>query len=193
MLFPLLHSLRSGHRPGHRHRCLRTLAIACALLGPLAADSINGPVFAEVKAPVSSSSPALRHPLDPLSAAEIQTAFETVLTAFKASPDLPKQSLLFPLIDLEEPAKDFVLAWKPGQTMPRKAEVQILHNPSNRFWLAEIDLLTKRMLKVSLQPAGTQPGLEQISPLTERLSKQSPWLAAEENWLAAELALRQLP
>jgi primary-amine oxidase len=135
------------------------LALACSLLGQIAIGSINGSALAEVKAAVSASSPTLRHPLDPLSAAEIQTAFETVLTAFKASQDLPKQSLLFPLIGLEEPAKDFVLAWQPGQPIPRKAEVQILHNPSNRFWLAEIDLLTKRLVKITLQPAGTQPGL----------------------------------
>jgi primary-amine oxidase len=152
--------LPKNGRPGHRNRFLRTLAIACSLFGPVGAGLINGPVLAESKAAVVSGvSTGLSHPLDPLSAAEIQTAFETVLTAFKTSQDLPKESLRFPLMALGEPAKDFVLAWKPGQPMPRMAEVQILHNPSNRFWLADVDLVTKRLVKISLQPAGTQPGL----------------------------------
>lgn len=140
-------------------RWSQSLAVSCSLLCLLAAGSLPGPAMAGSKVADAVATSRLRHPLDPLSAAEIKTAFGAILSTFQASGDLPKQALRFPLVALAEPAKTFVLAWKPGQPMPRVAEVQILHNPSNRLWLAEVDLPTRRVIKLDLQPAGTQPAL----------------------------------
>jgi Cu2+-containing amine oxidase len=56
------------------------------------------------------------HPLDPLSAAELQLAVQTL----KAEKKLPEH-VLFAAIVLHEPAKEFVLAWKPGDAVPRAA------------------------------------------------------------------------
>ena len=116
------------------------MAAACSLLCLISAASMAGPTKAGDKPAAPAPTATLRHPLDPLSEAEIHTALTTVLTSFQASQDLPKQSLTFPLMALADPAKAFVFAWKPGQPTPRIAEVQILHNPSNRVWLAEVDV-----------------------------------------------------
>jgi primary-amine oxidase len=56
------------------------------------------------------------HPLDPLSAAEIETAVETL----RAAGDVDSRTR-YALIDLDEPAKREVLAWRAGEDLPRKA------------------------------------------------------------------------
>jgi primary-amine oxidase len=61
---------------------------------------------------------AAAHPLDPLSAAEIRTAFTVLRDA-----GLVDAMTRFPLIDLDEPDKAQVLAWRPGGDEFRKAFV----------------------------------------------------------------------
>jgi primary-amine oxidase len=58
------------------------------------------------------------HPLDPLSAAEIETAVGTLRAAGDAD-----STTRYALIDLYVPAKQEVLAWRSGQDLPRKAFV----------------------------------------------------------------------
>ena len=155
----MLSLMAIAHGAAIGKRWSRSLAVSSSLLCLLTAGSLPEAAMAGNKVAAAVASSRLRHPLDPLSAAEIKTAFDAILSTFQASGDLPKQALRFPLVALAEPAKTFVLAWKPGQPMPRVAEVQILHNPSNRLWLAEVDLPTRRVIKLDLQPAGTQPAL----------------------------------
>lgn len=61
------------------------------------------------------------HPLDPLSAAEL----ETVIAAAKSTWSLDHRHL-FAMIQLEEPSKDYVLSWKPGQDLKRAARITVL-------------------------------------------------------------------
>ena len=68
-----------------------------------------------------SQLPALEHPLDPLSAAEL----ESVIAAAREQWRLDHRHL-FAMIQLEEPAKDFVLAWVPGDDTKRAARITIL-------------------------------------------------------------------
>ena len=58
------------------------------------------------------------HPLDPLSAAEINSAVAALRVA-----GLTDAETMFPLIDLDEPSKAAVLAWRPGQPFNRSAFV----------------------------------------------------------------------
>ena len=58
-----------------------------------------------------------QHPLDPLSAEEIRIAARVM----QADPRL--KGAAFSLIAVAEPAKEDVLAWKPGRPLARKARV----------------------------------------------------------------------
>ena len=61
---------------------------------------------------------AAAHPLDPLSAPEIETAVSVLRAA-----GLVDKATRFALIDLDEPSKAAVLGWRPGQPSARKAFV----------------------------------------------------------------------
>lgn len=63
------------------------------------------------------------HPLDGLTPQEITSTTEILRTARHAT-----AQTLYPVIDLEEPAKEAVLAWKPGQPLERKARVEFGEN-----------------------------------------------------------------
>src|SRR3954470_24668451 len=58
------------------------------------------------------------HPLDPLSAEEI----DTVIAALRHAGDVDADTR-FALIGLDEPEKPALLAWRPGQPFLRKAFV----------------------------------------------------------------------
>ncbi len=64
--------------------------------------------------------PALSHPLDGLSSAEIQSVVEILKADGKADADSR-----FPLIELKEPDKSLVLDWKEGDREPRRATVNV--------------------------------------------------------------------
>ena len=131
-----------------RSLCLALLLLvfgACARLPPVA--------------PLAQLAPGVPHPLDPLSASELQTAFDTVLAHFRADASLPKEPLRFPMLVLAEPDKQFVLSWQTGQAFPRHASAHIMHHPSNRLWVAEIDLTSRRVLQLEEKPRGTQAAL----------------------------------
>src|SRR6201991_5246350 len=102
---------------------------------------------------------AADHPLEPLSKSEIQAAFTATLARFKADEALPDAALRYSMVALVEPPKSFVLAWSPGKPFARKAMVQVLHYPSNRFWVAEVDVKKKKVTKLEQRPMGTQPAV----------------------------------
>lgn len=97
-------------------------------------------------------------PFDPLSVVEQRVAFETVIARFTADAQLPHDALHYPLVVLAEPPKASVLALQAGRTLPRRAEVQVMHHPSNRAWSVLVDLASKRVLQLTAiqgQPALT--------------------------------------
>ena len=62
------------------------------------------------------AAPAASHPLDALSAEEITVTVAALRDAGHAD-----ATTRFALIDLDEPDKAAVLAWRPGQALSRKA------------------------------------------------------------------------
>ena len=64
------------------------------------------------------------HPLDPLAAEEYTAAVSTLKEA--AYTDLKSR---YPLMTLEEPPKDDVLKWTPGDETPRRAFVIVKKGP----------------------------------------------------------------
>ena len=67
---------------------------------------------------IAAASGAAAHPLDPLSGAEIGRAVAALRRAGDADP-----ATRFALVALDEPEKDAVLRWRPGQPERRKAFV----------------------------------------------------------------------
>jgi primary-amine oxidase len=78
------------------------------------------------------------HPLDPLSAAEITTVAAVLRNS--ASVDA---TIRYALIDLDEPIKHDVLAWKPGQPFVRKAF--IIARRDRMVYEGIVDLTTERV------------------------------------------------
>ena len=63
------------------------------------------------------------------------------------------------MLVLSEPPKPTVLAWKTGDTFPRVAHVEILHNESNRTWVALVDLRQAKLVSLEQIAEGAQPAL----------------------------------
>ncbi|HEY2733513.1 MAG TPA: hypothetical protein VGI70_05990, partial [Polyangiales bacterium] len=123
---------------------------------------------------------AADHPLEPLSAAETKRAFEVVLARFRSDPALPHEPLRFPLVALLEPPKTFVLGWSPGQPFPRHAQLQVLHYPSDRLWIAEVDLEQKQLVRLDLQVLGTQAAIsaDEYRAIDVLVHDYEPWRRA---------------
>jgi primary-amine oxidase len=123
---------------------------------------------------------AAEHPLEPLSAAEIRSAFEIVQARFHADAALPHEPLRFPIVVLAEPAKAFVLSWSPGKPFVRHALLQVLHYPSNQLWVAEVDLAQKSIVRLEAQPVGTQPaiGADEYAAIDRLVHAYEPWQRA---------------
>jgi primary-amine oxidase len=98
-------SWESGHSgaDGSRGRRFGVRVVAVALL----------PLWAGLGRPA-----AVAHPLDPLSRQEIAVAAATLRQAGDAD-----RTTRFALIDLDEPKKAAVLAWRPGRPLARRAAV----------------------------------------------------------------------
>jgi primary-amine oxidase len=79
------------------------------------------------------------HPLDGLTTAEYWTAYDVLQQAGHAGPDSFFASVL-----LREPAKDSVLAWKPGSAIPREADVVMLQK--EKTFEARVDLAAHKLV-----------------------------------------------
>jgi len=71
---------------------------------------------------------------------------------------LPTERLLFPGVTLKEPAKADALLFLDahGPMPPRRARVEAMHYPSNRLWVATVDLGLAIVQALELQAPGTQ-------------------------------------
>ncbi len=79
------------------------------------------------------------HPLDGLTTAEYWVAYDVLQQAGHAEPDSFFASVL-----LREPAKDFVLAWKGGSSIPREADVVMLQK--GKTFEARVDLAARKLI-----------------------------------------------
>ena len=153
----------------------RTLLLCLIFIAPF---SLANPARAATPAEITAT-----HPLEPLSALEMKAAHEIVRGRFMSDPDLWKpdspdpDTLLFPMMVLSEPPKQTVLEWKTGHLFPRVAYVEVLHNKSNRIWVALVDLRRSELVSLEQMPEGVQPAIT-LSELKDGESKvrdYKPW------------------
>jgi primary-amine oxidase len=112
------------------------------------------------------------HPLDPLSADEI-TAAITALRDAKHTDAATR----FALIDLDEPAKDAVLAWQPGQPEARAAFV--VARKDRIAYEATVDLATRQVTRWD-----AIPGVE-TAILHSEWERAQEVVVADPGWRAA--------
>jgi primary-amine oxidase len=79
-----------------------------------------------------------QHPLDALSTEEYWTVYDVLQAGGHIDQDTHYASVL-----LHEPAKDAVLSWKPGQPVPRKADVTLMRNGTTIE--ARVDIAGRRL------------------------------------------------
>ncbi|MCX6591595.1 MAG: hypothetical protein NTZ56_08730 [Acidobacteria bacterium] len=95
------------------------------------------------------------HPLDGLTTAEYWTTYDVLKKANHVDADTMFASVL-----LRPPAKDVVLAWKPGQPVPRESDVILLRN--GQTFEARVDMAGKKVVSFA-----------------ERKDVQAPFLLSE--------------
>jgi primary-amine oxidase len=103
--------------------------------------------IAAASLPIHAQSP--KHPLDGLTASEIWTAYDVLQAAHK-----PDDDTRYPMVQLKEPPKEEVLAWKPGQDMRREAFVVV--KQGSQTFEAVVDVNAKKMVSWT-EIKGVQP------------------------------------
>lgn len=94
------------------------------------------------------------HPLEPLSAAEVQAA----VSLLKTIPSFGTTTRIISIM-LKEPAKDLVHAWPSGPATERQAAAVLLDNASNSVAAVDLNLTGNAVVGVRPAPAGAQPTL----------------------------------
>ena len=151
---------------------LSSLSMAKSLIVLLVVMSISASAAQARQAAVAAVSVA--HPLDPLSAAEIQTA----VAVLRTHPDVPAGAL-FPMVSLQEPAKTVVAAFKPGTPSTREAFVVIFDRPTNRTFEAIVNL-SKRAVTSMTHVEGAQPAItfDEMDRIPAIVRANDAWRAA---------------
>lgn len=108
----------------------------------------------QISAAADASAHGATHPLDPLSAAEIATVVGILREAQKLG-----NSFRFVSCTLEEPAKEVVRDYRPGQPITRRAFLVLLDNASGTGYEAVVDLSAKSVERYDALPAGVQPAI----------------------------------
>lgn len=92
-----------------------------------------------------------QHPLDSLSAEEFRRTAETLRREGKVA-----DGWRFISIELQEPEKSAVKAWRPGQPVPRKSFAVLLDRTENKTYEAVVDLTGDSVVSFEHIP-GVQP------------------------------------
>lgn len=113
------------------------------------------------------------HPLDPLTAAEIDAAAKVM----RGAPAFPAEGA-FSTIVLQEPAKSEVLAFTPGSTFTRQAFGIVVDRRANKTFETLVDLKTLQLVSWT-EVQGQPPLLEdEYTVLSELVKADSRWQAA---------------
>src|SRR5258706_3734267 len=137
--------------------CLRVFAVALWMMGWFTVSGL-----------------AVSHPLEPLSTNELRSAIDVLLKENRIS-----TNSLIPIVVLQEPPKEEVLAWKPGMAIPRQAFVQTYELATHRTFEALVDLDHGRVMSWR-----HQPGVEPLQTMGE-LSASAQILGTNALWMAA--------
>ncbi len=125
-----------------------------------------------VALPTFALSPAVYHPLDALTPDEYWTVYQTV----RAAGHMPEKAMIISVL-LNEPPKSAVLAWKPGDPMPRKATMVLMLE--GKPYVAVVDITAKKLDSYeeikSDQPTMTD---EERHPLEEAVKKDPRFIEA---------------
>ncbi|NQX26121.1 primary-amine oxidase [Microbacteriaceae bacterium VKM Ac-2854] len=119
---------------------------------------------------------AAAHPLDPLSVAEIER-FRELLTAV----GLGGPSFRYASVLLREPHKRDVLAFVPGDAMPREVTALVTDVAANELTHVVVDLVSGTVDAERLDPTvtGWGPSLDEDFPAADAIVKADPqWVAA---------------
>ena len=120
-----------------------------------------------------------RHPLDPLSEAEITQACELLKKLKKLSP-----TTRFAFVQLEEPAKADVLAFAPGKPLQRRAAATVFDTKTGATHIGIVDLGTKSVVSwiehlTKQFPYGQPPIIiEEFFKVGDIVKKDPGWLKA---------------
>ena len=117
------------------------------------------------------------HPLEPLSALEVQEAVKLLQAAPSHTPATRIISIM-----LKEPPKAAVYAWPDIQTPDREASAVLFDNAANTASEVTLNLTTGEVIKVQQAPAGSQPTLS----MDEQIECEQAVLASEEFKAALE-------
>jgi primary-amine oxidase len=116
------------------------------------------------------------HPLDPLTAEEVERAWE-ILQAH----EMPGPRTRVISITLHEPARDVVLGHRPGQPVERAAFIVLMDSAAGRAYEAVVSLTEKRVLSRVHVP-GVQPAivLDEFFECEAAVRADPRWRAAME-------------
>ncbi|SEE66165.1 primary-amine oxidase [Rhizobiales bacterium GAS191] len=126
----------------------------------------------------AGAAPAL-HPLDPLSAAEIEATRRLAISHFKLG-----DAHRFVMMRLEEPAKDAVLSHRDGGAIRRQAFVIVLDRRSGEAFEAVIDLAERKVTSSTAIPS-QHPPYGQPPIMIEEFVRCEETVKADPRWLAA--------
>src|ERR1700675_3696299 len=130
------------------------------------------PLWCVVLAIAAGAVPAGAHPLDALSGEEIVAAIAALREAGYVD-----EATRFPLIDLDEPVKQAVLAWRPGHAFPRKEFV--MARRERTVYEVVVELATAKVERWRELP-GVQSGI-----LIEEWTRAQQVTVADPGWQAA--------
>ena len=125
-----------------------------------------------------SSTMQYTHPLDPLDSNEIKLVKQVLLKEGKVRDD---SSSLYSIINLQEPPKEEVLAYQPGQPFTRQAYAYVYDYSNNGLAKAVIDLTESKLISFE-EIEGKQPvgSFKADSISDDILSTNAEWKAALE-------------
>ena len=114
------------------------------------------------------------HPLDPLSQSELNE----MVAILKQEGKLNERSR-FPMVTLQEPAKELVRAFKSGDPIQRSAFAVVLDRGENKMYEAVVDLSGHKLSRWTPKP-GEYPGV-----LIEEFEDPPSYVRSDPAWQAA--------
>jgi primary-amine oxidase len=125
--------------------------------------------------PLNLTRPAVSHPLEPLTPAEVAAA----VAAVRRDRKLPA-SFRFVMVQLHEPGKDVVLGHQSGKPFPREASLILLDNAEGRGYEAVVDLRAGAVTTFTALPPQVQPPimLDEFVECEEAVKRSPEFLAA---------------
>ncbi len=129
--------------------------------------------------PLRAAAPAPRHPLDPLTAAEIERTREILVAA-----GLLGEAVRVPMLLPDEPTKDELAAWRPGDPIDRRADVTLLDTTTGQVVEAVVSI-THGEVAAQRPHDPTQAPYGQPQYLFEEYDRAAAIVKASPQWRAA--------